>query len=160
VLRDAGATALMVTHDQEEALMAVYQQPATAAVATSLGDAVLLDAVADGPLVATPLGPLTVHSPAAGAGRVLVRPEQLRVAALPAHPSACRGRVREAVFVGLNALVGVVLDGHPEVVVRGRVLGAPTDLTAGTPIAVSVSSPVTFFPEAAPDTRQAARLLT
>lgn|GEM_PF-5154912 len=132
MLRDAGATALMVTVAQQGAPMAVYQQPATAAVATSLGDAVLLDAVADGPLVATPLGPLTVHSPAMGAGRVLVRPEQLRVAALPAHPSAC----------------------------RARVLGAPTDLTAGTPVAVTVSGPVTFFPEAAPDTRQAARLLT
>ncbi len=95
VLQDAGATALLVTHDQEEALSmadsvavmsagriemhdtpsAVYARPATEGVARFVGEVVELPIDAAGN---TPLGPVpTGCSVMAREGRVLLRPEHL-----------------------------------------------------------------------------------
>ena len=100
-LRAAGATAVLVTHDQEEALsMAdlvavmwggriaqaappdqLYAAPADLEVATFVGDAVVFDAVATAAGADSPLGPLQLNDAAArGPGRVMVRPEQVVLA--------------------------------------------------------------------------------
>jgi iron(III) transport system ATP-binding protein len=97
ILRDAGATALLVTHDQEEALsladrlavmnegrivqvgapQEVYGRPANRWAAGFVGDVNVLSGVARGSGVETELGVFDVVSPASGPVHVAVRPEQL-----------------------------------------------------------------------------------
>jgi iron(III) transport system ATP-binding protein len=103
ILRRAGTTAILVTHDQDEAfLMAdllavirggtiaqsgspkdVYDDPVDADLATFVGHANLLDGMARDNAVDTPLGPLPVRRSDRGLpdGRmtVLVRPEQMDI---------------------------------------------------------------------------------
>ena len=81
ILRDAEATAILVTHDQDEALLMadlvavvrggtiaqlappgdLYDNPVDADLALFVGDANLVEGSASGGLVNTPLGPLTVR---------------------------------------------------------------------------------------------------
>jgi iron(III) transport system ATP-binding protein len=96
ILIDAAATALFVTHDQEEALAIadtvavmregtvvqtgtpseVYSRPGDPWIASFLGDSVFADGTADGAgTVTTPLGRIAVDSDAVGSVRVMVRPE-------------------------------------------------------------------------------------
>ncbi|MDQ3577019.1 MAG: ABC transporter ATP-binding protein, partial [Actinomycetota bacterium] len=97
VLRAAGTTAMLVTHDQDEALSMgdivavmregkvvqagspenVYREPVDLAVATFVGEAVLLPAVASGSTASSALGPVRLSADATGAGTVMLRPEQL-----------------------------------------------------------------------------------
>ena len=104
IFADAGTTAVLVTHDQDEALSTadrvavlrggliaqcaepaeLYARPADAELASFIGDANLLDGMLDGSLASTLLGALPVdaaHARAAAAGpvTVLVRPEQLEL---------------------------------------------------------------------------------
>jgi iron(III) transport system ATP-binding protein len=105
-LHAVGATAVLVTHDQGEALSmadqvavmnagrivqsgsptTVYHRPASPWVAGFVGEAVLLEGTVDGPVVATALGRLPLQDPAVvdrtaavdrTATTVLVRPEQI-----------------------------------------------------------------------------------
>jgi iron(III) transport system ATP-binding protein len=99
ILRDAGATALLVTHDQEEALVLgdrlavmrrgsivqvgspedVYARPAGRWTAQFVGEVNVLSGVAHGEGVATELGIVDLASPATGPVHVAVRPEQLEL---------------------------------------------------------------------------------
>ena len=101
ILRDAGATALLVTHDQEEALsladrlavmregrivqvgapQEVYGRPATRWTAGFVGDVNVLSGIAHGSGVETELGVFDVGAPASGSVHVAVRPEQLELRA-------------------------------------------------------------------------------
>ncbi len=103
ILRRSGTTAVLVTHDQDEALSAadvvavlrggviaqidvpsqLYNHPVDADVASFVGEANLLTGRVRGAMVETGLGPLTPFSspgPDGLALTVLVRPEQLHVA--------------------------------------------------------------------------------
>jgi iron(III) transport system ATP-binding protein len=97
ILRDAGATALLVTHDQEEALSVadrvavmregrivqvgapqeVYLRPANRWAAGFVGEVNVLAGVAHGSGVETELGVFDVGGEASGSVHVAVRPEQL-----------------------------------------------------------------------------------
>jgi len=101
ILRDAEATALLVTHDQEEALSLadrlavmnegrlvqvgvpeeVYARPAGRWAAQFVGEVNVLSGVARGAGVETELGVFDLHRPATGAVHVAVRPEQLELSA-------------------------------------------------------------------------------
>ena len=101
ILRDAEATALLVTHDQEEALsladrlavmrdgeivqggppVEVYGRPATRWAAQFVGEVNVLSGVARGGGVETELGVFDLRSPASGTVQVAVRPEQLELRA-------------------------------------------------------------------------------
>ncbi|MDH6124020.1 ABC transporter ATP-binding protein [Kitasatospora sp. GP82] len=120
-LRRAGATAILVTHDQEEALsfadtiavmragriaqqaspQDLYHAPADAKVARLLGEANLVPAQLDGSKADTAFGSLPLTSDAGGArrGLVVLRPRQLRLTAEPA-PGAVRALVRQSQFRG------------------------------------------------------------
>jgi len=109
ILKAAGATVVLVTHDQEEALSLadrvavvdrgrivqvgspddVYRRPATAFVARFVGDADLVAGTSDGVTVTTPLGPLAVEGavPAPGPALAVVRPEAVMLSALGSEPS-------------------------------------------------------------------------
>jgi iron(III) transport system ATP-binding protein len=101
ILRDAGATALLVTHDQEEALALadrlavmrsgrlmqvgppeeVYARPSGRWTAQFVGEVNVLSGVARGAGVDTELGQLDLVEPMAGRVHVAVRPEQLQLVA-------------------------------------------------------------------------------
>jgi iron(III) transport system ATP-binding protein len=101
ILRDAEATALLVTHDQEEALsladrlavmrdgeivqvgppVQVYGEPATRWAAQFVGEVNVLSGVARGGGVETELGVFDLRGPASGSVHVAVRPEQLELRA-------------------------------------------------------------------------------
>jgi iron(III) transport system ATP-binding protein len=101
ILRDAEATALLVTHDQEEALsladrvavmrdgeivqvgppVEVYGRPATRWAAQFVGEVNVLSGVARGSGVETELGVFDLRVPASGSVHLAVRPEQLELRA-------------------------------------------------------------------------------
>ena len=101
ILRDAEATTLLVTHDQEEALsladrlavmregqivqvgppVEVYGAPATRWAAQFVGEVNVLAGVARGSGVETEVGVFDLHAPASGSVHVAVRPEQLVLSA-------------------------------------------------------------------------------
>jgi iron(III) transport system ATP-binding protein len=101
ILRDAEATALLVTHDQEEALSLadrlavmregrivqvgapeeVYGRPASRWAAQFVGEVNVLAGVARGGGVETELGRFDLRAPATGTVHVAVRPEQLELSA-------------------------------------------------------------------------------
>jgi iron(III) transport system ATP-binding protein len=109
LLRDAGTTAILVTHDQDEALSTadlvavlrdgtiaqyaapqdLYARPVDADMARFIGDANLVEGIFDGAMVDTLLGRLSVEqgagqhdglAPDHGPVTVLVRPEQIELA--------------------------------------------------------------------------------
>jgi iron(III) transport system ATP-binding protein len=101
ILRDAQATALLVTHDQEEALSLadrlavmregrivqvgapeeVYGRPASRWAAQFVGEVNVLAGVAREGGVETELGRFDLRAPATGTVHVAVRPEQLELTA-------------------------------------------------------------------------------
>ncbi|MEQ3549496.1 ABC transporter ATP-binding protein [Pseudonocardia nematodicida] len=159
----AGATAVLVTHDQEEALgiadlVAVlrdgrvaqcapprdlYDSPADLGVARFVGDAVVLDAHAAAGTATTALGriPLGPGPRGTGAGQVLVRPEQLRLrpADGDGEPTA---KVTDVDFHGHDAVVRLDLDGT---VLQARTPGS-VPLRPGDRVLVEVEGTARFFP--------------
>jgi iron(III) transport system ATP-binding protein len=163
-----GATAVLVTHDQEEALsvaddvailaggrvvqhgrpMSVYSRPASAQVAQFLGDAMVLAASSDGTRATSALGSVRVLGATPGRGHVVLRPEQLVV--LPRGAGGVEGDVVSTEFFGHDALVTVSLAGQ-HTLVRSRMLGAPLHLVPGTPVSVFVKGEGTYFADPPPD---------
>lgn len=97
ILKKTGTTAILVTHDQEEALSfsdrivvirtgkieqidtpyTVYTQPSTAFVANFLGRSNLISGMAQNTYAESVLGNLPIESPAHGSITLCLRPEQL-----------------------------------------------------------------------------------
>jgi iron(III) transport system ATP-binding protein len=134
-LERLGTTALLVTHDQEEALSCadvvailregvisqvgrpreLYLAPRDVEIARFLGDANILPARLAGDTADTRLGPLRLRSPLAGSrprdGVVVLRPEELRLA--PANGSGPANAIVTAVeYFGHDARVKLTCD-HP-----------------------------------------------
>ena len=127
-LRADGVTAVLVTHDQEEALStadlvavmrggrivqaaaprALYLLPADLGVASFVGDTVLLPGTLTGRCAVTALGSLAVREPMPSGGdvRVVLRPEQI---VLSANGDGVPARVRVQVFFGHDSLVHLEL---------------------------------------------------
>ncbi|MFD1151076.1 ABC transporter ATP-binding protein [Saccharothrix hoggarensis] len=156
-LRAFGATALLVTHDQEEALgvadlvavlrdgvvaqlgapQDIYASPADLGVALFVGEAVTFGGSARDGVAETPLGRLPVSGSGSGAGTVLVRPEQLHVGG-----DGVAATVDDVLFHGHDATVLLRLaDGTR---VRSRVQGPPP-VRPGETTAVRVSGSALFF---------------
>jgi iron(III) transport system ATP-binding protein len=135
ILREAHTTALLVTHDQDEALsMAdqvavlrdgriaqcaapheLYARPVDTQIARFIGEANLLDGVMEGAFVHTPLGrlPAAWHGGGAppltaAAVSVLIRPEQIDV--LASDDARAREGQGEALLAG--TIVRVSYHGH------------------------------------------------
>ena len=140
-LHATGATAVLVTHDQDEALSLadqvavmrdgrivqvdlpgeVYRQPVDAGVASFVGGAVLLPGTAEGSQVTCALGQLsTAAGSPSGAVQVLVRPEQIVLG-----DTGVPARVIEVSYFGHDAAVRLELipSGTP---VIARTAGAET----------------------------------
>ncbi len=113
-----GMSAILVTHDQEEALSfadriavmteghieqvgrpeQVYRRPQTPFVAQFLGRTNLLEVDAKGDIAHTPLGPIRLNRSMHGHGSVSIRPEHLQLDA--PQPGFPRGRVLDRVYKG------------------------------------------------------------
>jgi len=159
ILRSAGASALLVTHDQEEALSLadtvsvmrdgavaqagtpeeVYGRPATRWVAEFLGDADVVPGTAHEGVVECELGRFPAERRLGGAVEVVLRPESLAIDA-----SAGRGDAIEALVVGRSFY------GHDQLVrlelpsglrLRSRSLGFPA-WHPGDRVRVRVEGPV------------------
>ncbi|MBA2318655.1 MAG: ABC transporter ATP-binding protein [Euzebyales bacterium] len=161
ILTAADATAVFVTHDQEEALSLadevavmhagriaqlaaperLYHEPADRLVAAFVGEAEFWAGDSTGDVVHTELGALALREEARGGVDVLVRPEEIRLtkdARGTAHVVA-----RE--FYGHDQVLIVRLEGGRRVRVR---LGPVTDLTPGDRCHVTIDGPVRAFPRA------------
>jgi len=168
VLHDAGTTALLVTHDQDEALSLadrvavirggriaqcaeprqLYESPADAAMARFLGAANLLDGQVADHQACTPLGDLALRADCPGArpavaAVVLIRPEQLELGG-PDGPGLA-GRVAGWEYHGHDALVRVesAEPGGPLLLVRVAG-GGPFALH--DPVRVVAHGPVVAWP--------------
>jgi iron(III) transport system ATP-binding protein len=141
-LVEARATAILVTHDQSEALSmgekvavlrqgavvqfatpeTLYRSPIDAELAQFVGEAVLLSGVIGGSHVTCALGRLPLGAPMAdGAADVMVRPEQIRLVSA-SEPSATRARVLAVTYYGHDAKVSLSL-GEPAGSATARVAG-------------------------------------
>jgi iron(III) transport system ATP-binding protein len=164
-LRADRATAVLVTHDQGEALsMAdqvavmregrivqtgtpaqVYEAPADAWVADFVGEAALLPGTVHNGVVETPLGELATAGGPAGAATVLVRPEQVEVLPSP-EAGTVAAIVARKDFFGHDALLALRLDDGVQV--SARVFDAAAHgLAAGQRVGLRVRGPVLTFPD-------------
>jgi iron(III) transport system ATP-binding protein len=162
ILREARATAVFVTHDQEEALSladriavmragrvlqvgepaALYARPADRFVATFVGDADLIAGHADGDAVATAVGRLrTVGNGLSGEVEVALRPERVRLRL----DGAGQGVVRGITYFGHDQLIEVVLEDGASL--RSRI-GPGRAFEPGDRVSVAVTDDVIAFPRA------------
>jgi len=164
IFRRAGTTAVLVTHDQDEALSTadrvaalrdgkiaqcappedLYSRPADPGLARFIGEANLLNGVLDGSAVKTllgclPLDPAVTTRGAAGQVTVLIRPEQIDLGpnqdGIPARVTSYRYHGHDAV---LHVQTGTE-PGAPSLVVRipggpHRPVGSAVTLRARGPV--------------------------
>jgi iron(III) transport system ATP-binding protein len=159
ILRAAGVTAILVTHNFEEALgiadeiavmmhgtivqcgvpHEIYQHPATRAIATFVGDTHLLPGEAGGSYVRCALGELALIKPLNGPVDVLIRPESLHLNA-GGEPNAWIERMS---LFGRQRLITVRLPDTTLLDVRThRRFNAPGDPA----VHVGVHGPVIAYP--------------
>jgi iron(III) transport system ATP-binding protein len=168
-LRAAGATALLVTHDQEEALsladtvavmrggrivqaadpQTLYRDPIDAEVAAFVGEAVLLAGRLEGDYAETSLGRLPSRGGAGDGTRatVMLRPEQIlcQSAGHAADPEAPRGRVLSTSFYGHDATARIALEGPGGREVVARAVGHLLP-QAGDEVAIAVVGTALAYP--------------
>jgi iron(III) transport system ATP-binding protein len=163
VLRDAGTTAVLVTHDQDEALSLadqvavlrdgrvaqcatpeeLYTRPLDPGLASFVGDVNLLEGVVEDGKAVTCLGALAVSEegpPLREADRILaaLRPEQIEVH-VGHDGDGIEGRVVESQYYGHDTVITIETVMHGETVpIRARLAGrAPIALGASVMIAVA-----------------------
>jgi iron(III) transport system ATP-binding protein len=165
VLNALGATVVLVTHDQTEALSladevavmrggqlvqrsdpsTLYWQPADLDVARFLGEANVLPAHITGGGATCSLGTLPVRNPArfsGDEGLVLIRPEQIVFGAADGAPA----EVISMVFLGHSVLIGLVLDSDARREPLMSLCPGQAAPTRGSRVRVSVSGSVTAYP--------------
>jgi iron(III) transport system ATP-binding protein len=165
ILREAGATALLVTHDQQEALsladvvvvmrdggveqtgppQEVYGSPATQWIAEFLGAADVLPGAAGDGSVECELGRFPADRALRGAVDVVFRPESLTISAVDrANPLALgtRARVVSSSYFGHDQLVRLELASGQQV--RCRSQGQST-WPIGAAVCISVDGPVSVL---------------
>jgi iron(III) transport system ATP-binding protein len=162
LLRSRGATTVLVTHDQEEALSLadsvavmrdgvivqqgtpaeLYGTPTDARLASFLGAANLLEATFDGGWAHTVLGRLRLqpnHNLAPGLkhGLVVVRPEQLRVSPSGESADGLPGTVQRCRYYGHDALLDIRTDERPDAAALVARVHGEQALARGTAVLLS-----------------------
>ena len=159
ILRDAGATAVFVTHDQEEALSLadevavmmrgtlvqtappekLYHRPATREVAGFVGEANFLPGTVEDGQVRCELGSIPMLGDGEGEVEVMLRPEALVLRALPNGQAT----VEDREFYGHDQLLKLRLDSGR--MLRARLVGGP-GFGTGERVAVDVWGAAPVFP--------------
>jgi iron(III) transport system ATP-binding protein len=170
ILSRAGTTAILVTHDQDEALSVadlvavirdgciaqvdapqrLYASPVDVDLGGFIGEANVMTGIARGDRIETPLGLLEVRggvdAPFGERMTVLVRPEQVWVFPYEDGPGVA-GKVVHTGFHGHDSIIGIAIesDALPRPI-TSRVLGA-LDLAPGAPVRINIRGPVNAWPQ-------------
>jgi iron(III) transport system ATP-binding protein len=160
-----GTTAVLVTHDQAEALSmgrevgvlmagrliqtaapaVLYRTPLTLEVARFVGEAVVVPGRAGGGAMSSPLGELAlIDREVHGLVDAMIRPEQIQVRRADPGARGVLATVIGRTFYGPDSVLALQLDGMPESI-SARVLGhdAPAP---GARVRLTVSGDVTAYP--------------
>ena len=166
ILRQSSTTALLVTHDQDEALSLadlvavlrdgkivqcatprdLYMWPVDHDLARFIGEANVIAGVLDGTLVDTPLGKLAAQwrgepLPSGSPVRVLIRPEQIDMTAADGEEGLA-GQIVRSGYHGHDAVLHVEIDeGHGEQQLTVRTAGE-VPLAPGSKVRLSVRGSV------------------
>ena len=163
-LRASGATAILVTHDQPEALsmgdrvavlregrivqhadpVSLYRNPRDAALARFVGEAMLLPGTARGDRADSALGSLSLATAMMGPVSLMIRPEQIRLVA-PSTSGSAAATVGDIRYFGHDALVDLHLADAGAPILQARVFSHA--LPAAGPIGLVVEGAVAAFPE-------------
>jgi iron(III) transport system ATP-binding protein len=162
ILRRSGTTAVLVTHDQDEALSIsdrvavmldgeiaqvgspedVYANPSTRAVASFVGEAAFVAGHARGTWVETGFGPIELVRETHGPVDVLVRPEMVDL-----HPSGpelpISGMVVEREYLGRHQTIVVATPREGRLVAT---VGSRMRYDSGDQVGISIRGPVVAFP--------------
>jgi iron(III) transport system ATP-binding protein len=164
LLRKQGTTAILVTHDREEALVSsdkvvlmrdgkiaqygtpeeVYESPVSPSVAVSTGDALILKArQSDNGSTRYAISSLESESKNAIAsnGYVVIRPEEISVSKNSSLGVA--GTLIQLDYYGHDAMLVIKLENGSEII-RARVAG-PMDFEVGDIVKVEHRGPIRFF---------------
>ncbi|MFM0165598.1 ABC transporter ATP-binding protein [Paraburkholderia sediminicola] len=169
-LAATGATAVLVTHDQSEALSlghevavlwngrliqtatpeTLYRRPVTRELASFVGEAVLLPGTVRQDRVSCELGDLPLCEPMGnGPVDVMVRPEQIRLLraeeTMPNGAASYDAVVQEVIFQGQDAGVTLQLQSGAQTLVRARVPGYLSP-RPGAHVRLAVDGEVTAYP--------------
>ncbi|HUB70842.1 MAG TPA: ABC transporter ATP-binding protein [Acidimicrobiales bacterium] len=171
VLKETGTTAVLVTHDQDEALSLanevavlrqgsvaqsagpeeIYAEPLDPSIARFLGDANILEGIVRSGKAHTALGTLDLGARASSfreADRilVLVRPEQVSLRDGDANAQPLSGRVSACEFYGHDMLVTVTVGngGQSSSVIARLAGGSPP--RSGSTVTLKVAGPVKAWP--------------
>lgn len=162
LLRELGSTAILVTHDREEALVSsdrvilmrdgkvaqngtpeeVYEAPISPEIAASTGDVLILPAKQSGS--GATLYPLSLEGSAiAGSetGYVVIRPEEIRVST--SADAGVEGSLIHIDYYGHDAMLTVSV-AQTATPIKARVAG-PADFTVGQKVYLQHLGPVRYF---------------
>jgi iron(III) transport system ATP-binding protein len=175
ILRTAGTSALLVTHDQAEALSLagtvavmragrveqvgtpeeIYERPQSRWLAEFLGDAEVLPGSASGGVVECELGRFGAAPELAGPVEVVIRPESVAIGSGPGREPDAQAVVIGRSFYGHDQLVHLELPSGLRL--RSRRLGFPA-WHPGDRVRVWIDGPVSAIARDRPDaTRRALR---
>ncbi|MCC2665798.1 MAG: transporter related [Geminicoccaceae bacterium] len=165
ILREAGMTAVLVTHDQEEALSIadrvavmlegkivqagspeeLYHRPASRAIADFIGDVQFVPGEAAGRRARTVLGEIPLHGAFDGPVDVMLRPEMLRLAPIgaPEQHEGTPATIVSRAFFGHDQLLTLELDSGQMLKAR---LGAYGGFRPGDRVLVSVRGGALAYP--------------
>ena len=165
LLRSQNTTAILVTHDREEALVSadivalmrdgqiiqqgtpeqVYSLPISPSIAISTGDALVLDAAQDSNGSTHYLFNVGPSAPLDGVkGQIVIRPEEIKISRdISTH--SISGAISKIDYYGHDAMISIRINGEVVVV---RIPG-PFDYEVGDEVSLEHVGPVRFFATAA-----------
>ena len=162
LLRKLGSTAILVTHDREEALVSsdrvilmrsgrvvqdgtpeeVYEAPISPEIAASTGDVLVLGAqqLTDGQ-TRYPLSLIGIAEAGSDTGYVVIRPEEIQVSSTPVD--GIEGSLIHIDYYGHDAMLTVEVLNSPTPI-KARVVG-PTQFVLGQKVYLKHIGPVRYF---------------
>ena len=162
LLRAQGTTAILVTHDREEALVSsdkvvlmrdgkiaqmgtpeeVYESPISPSIAVSTGDALVLDAqkFSNGSF-SYAISPSNVGQTPSESGFVVIRPEEISIK--KAGATGVAATLIQLDYYGHDAML-VLKIANDDKLIRARISGA-IDFKVGDTVSIEHQGPVRFF---------------
>ncbi len=161
ILKEAEATAVFVTHDQEEALAIadivavmrrgkvkqigppqhIYRRPASPWIARFVGESEFVDGIAEVGQVKTPLGTFPLFGNLRGPVQVMIRPEWVH----PVRAGDGAALVVDREFYGHDQLLVLELEGGRRLAAR---TGSNAGVAPGDRVDIGIDEVVVFPPQA------------